>query len=125
MIGIGVRASVENQVISEWTFRERSLGSEVQDEAIGIRLALCKTLKYHWTRISILVGNKRLLSCLLDGKPIEANLELLSEDIKDIAQLFQVCYFEYVKMTIRDQVSKLSLHALASIADEEWNFSGP
>lgn len=58
-LGIGVTATLGNQVKAEWAIRERSTNSDIQDEALAIRLALSNVLKYQWSKIRIVVRNKK------------------------------------------------------------------
>ena len=62
-MGIGVVViTANNQLLDEWAMVERSAEQKSHDEATSIRLALRKAKEQNYTRITVSIRDKNLLS---------------------------------------------------------------
>ena len=62
-MGIGVVAiAANNQLLAEWAMVERGAKQKSHDEATSIRLALIKAKEQNYTRITVSIRDKNLLS---------------------------------------------------------------
>lgn len=120
-LGIGVTATRHPSIrLAEWALKERSLGDKAIDEAVAIKLVLCKALELHWSRIKIHSHNQELLRQLKYKSPSNSRLATLIDDILNMQKLFRMCLFCLVKKESIVRSKMLSSHALGIIVDEEW-----
>lgn len=119
ILGIGVVATTtDNQRKEGWALVERSSSQKLQDDAMATRLALIKG----WTKVKVLINNKRLVNMMQQGTVSDIKMAALVEDIRLLEHLFRMCSFGYNCSTNMDLCNSLSCHALSSYCDEERIF---
>ena len=122
-LGIGVTARMHPNIrIAEWALKERSLGDKVINEAVAIKLVLCKALEQKWSRITIHSQNQVLMRQIKYKSPSNSSIATLIDNILNMQKLFRMCLFCLVKEDSIERSKRLSSHALDIFMDEEWNF---
>ncbi|XP_027126082.2 uncharacterized protein [Coffea arabica] len=120
-LGIGVRVRRHpNTLLAEWALRERSLGNITINDAVAIKLILCKALEQGWSRIAIHFHNQDLMRQMKNRCPSNSSLATLIEDILNMQRLFRMCLFRSVRDERIERSKCLSHHAFGIIVDEEW-----
>ena len=59
----GIGATVRNEAntkIADWMLKERSLGSNILDDALALNLVLCKVIQQQWRKVQLNFCNKEL-----------------------------------------------------------------
>ncbi|XP_027152078.1 uncharacterized protein LOC113752144 [Coffea eugenioides] len=119
-IGVTVRTTTGTK-IAEWKLKERSLGNQSLDDALALKLVLCKAAQYRWNRIKLNFANKELLKQLTKTQPMGSRMATLLEDIVNVKKLFCMCSFCLSREENMIDSRKLSVDALGIIVDEERN----
>ena len=122
-LGIGIVAKqMGGRTRVEWALMDRSSQTDIQDEAVAVRLALMKARQLSWQRIKVINANKQLIALLKVGKGDNPNTGTLVEDIHALANLFQMCFFEARNTSNMTLCNHLSHYALSIFMDEEGIF---
>lgn len=109
-----------------WALRARSSGSALLDEASALKLAMCKIasmpVRTHIREVQFQVQNPQLLSQIRTNSVGDIRLATVVDDIVHLRELFPMCSFCLIKKDKTQLSSKLSIHALGIIFDEEHWF---
>ena len=121
-LGIGVTVrTTSGTKIAEWKLKERSLGNQSLDDALALKLVLCKAAQYQWSRIRLNFANKEMLKQLTKTQPLGSRMATLLEDIVNVKRLFCMCSFCLSREENMLDSRKLSVDALGIIVDKERN----
>ena len=92
------------------------------DEAIALKLAMCKAAAELLTEVLFQVQSPQLLNYICTNKVSDIRLATVVDDIIQLRDLFHMCSFCLVRKDKTQLSSKLSIHALGIILDEELWF---
>ena len=121
--GIGISLNQGDQGPHRgWALRAKSSGSILVDEAIALKLAMCKTATTQAREVQFQVQNPQILNNIRTNRVSEIRLATVVDDILQLSQLFHMCSFCLVRKDKTQLSYKLSIHALGIIFDEEHWF---
>ncbi|XP_027121672.1 uncharacterized protein [Coffea arabica] len=126
-MGIGIVIKQPDQRLHRgWALRARSSGSSLLDDANALKLAMCKIgsmpVRTHISEVQFQVQNPQLLSQIRTNSVGDIRLATVVDDIVHLRELFPLCSFCLIKKDKTQLSSKLSIHALGIIFDEEHWF---
>nr|XP_027101745.1 uncharacterized protein LOC113722690 [Coffea arabica] len=122
-LGIGISLRQGDQGFHRgWAIRARSSGSNLVDEAIALKLAMCKAAAELLTEVLFQVQSPQLLNFICTNRVSDIRLATVVDDIIQLRDLFHMCSFCLVRNDKTQLSSKLSIHALGIILDEELWF---
>ncbi|XP_027170518.1 uncharacterized protein LOC113774181 [Coffea eugenioides] len=123
VLGIGITLAEGNQEPKiGWALRERSSGVQLVDEAVALKLAMCKATTLQQRKVQFQVLNKQLLNHIRSQKASDIRIATLVEDIVQLKGLFHMCSFCLVNSGNNHLSSRISLYALGITIDEELLF---
>ena len=96
------------------------MGDRTINDAVAIKLILCKALEQRWSRIVIHFQNQELMRQISNRSPSNSSLATLIEDILNMQRMFRMCLFSSVRDERIGRSKSLSHHAFGIIVDEEW-----
>ena len=122
-LGIGICLTEADQGSKRgWALRETSSGSVLLDEAIALKLAMCKAANMQHRAVQFQVQNQKLLNHIRTKQVRDIRLATIVDDIVQLRLLFHMCSFCLVQNDKNQLSSKLSTYALGIIFDEELLF---
>ena len=92
------------------------------DEAIALKLAMCKAVNMQHRAVQFQVQNQKLLNHIRTKQVRDIRLATVVDDIVQLRLLFHMCSFCLVQNDKNQLSSKLSTYALGIIFDEELLF---
>nr|XP_027100870.1 uncharacterized protein LOC113719906 [Coffea arabica] len=120
-IGVTVKEYARNRM-TRWLMNEISLGSKVLDDALALKLALCKAVHRNWSKVKLKFCNKELWRQIKQQSPADIKMATVLEDISKLQRLFCMCSFDLCRQEHMLVSKKLSEDALGVIVDEERLF---
>ena len=73
---IGIMAESSNkQVIAQWALKEFSSRNKLMDQAVAIKLALCKAREQQWRKIQVGIPQQHLLQMLRTNRSKDMSLK--------------------------------------------------
>ncbi|XP_027177880.1 uncharacterized protein LOC113777029 [Coffea eugenioides] len=120
-IGITVKEYAWNRMTG-WIMNEISLGNKVLDDALALKLALCKAMHRNWSKVKLKFCNKELWRQIKQQSPANIKMAIVLEDISKLQSLFCMCSFDLCRQEHMLVSKKLSDDALGVIVDEERLF---
>nr|XP_027060751.1 uncharacterized protein LOC113687311 [Coffea arabica] len=122
-LGIGITLAEGNQEPKiGWALRERSSGVQLVDEAVALKLAMCKATTLQQRKVQFQVLNKQLLNLIRSQKASDIRVATMVEDIVQLKGMFHMCSFCLVNSGNNHLSSRISLYALGITIDEELWF---
>ncbi|XP_071940383.1 uncharacterized protein [Coffea arabica] len=123
-LGIGISLTEGDQGLKiGWALRARSLGSNlVDEEAVALKMAMCKAVTMQYREVQFQVQNQQLLNHIRTQKVSDIRLVTVVDDIVQLRVLFYMCSFCLVKHDKNQLSSKLSMYALGMTLEEEHWF---
>ncbi|XP_027062993.2 uncharacterized protein [Coffea arabica] len=119
-MGIGVKVKVfASDTTIGWAMKDISSGNKLLDEALALKLVLCKAVQRKWSNIKLSFGNKELWRQLKHQSPANSRLATVLEDISQLQRLFRMCSFGLNREEDMIVSKKMSVDALSIIVDEE------
>ena len=83
--GIGIVAEGDNtQVLAQWALKEARAGNNLTNQAVAIKLALCKAREQKWEKIKVKVRHKQLLKMLQTSNSKDRALYSYLDDIGNL-----------------------------------------
>ena len=120
-IGVTVKEHVSNRMVG-WVLKETSLGNKLLDEALALKLVLCKAVQRNWSKVKLNFCNKELWRQIIQQSPADSKMATVLEDISKLQRLFCMCSFGLCREENMIVSKKLSDDALGVIVDEERLF---
>ncbi|XP_027098791.1 uncharacterized protein [Coffea arabica] len=123
ILGIGITAAERNQEpMIGWALKERSSGVQLLDDAVALKLAMCKANTLHQRNVQFQVKNRQLLNHIRTQKASDSRIATLVEDIVQLKRLFHMCSFCLASSDKNYLSSRISMYALGITIDEELVF---
>ncbi|XP_071905812.1 uncharacterized protein [Coffea arabica] len=118
--GIGVTVKLfESNTMIGWALKDISSGNKILDEALALKLVLCKAVQHKWNNLKLGFCNKELWRQLKHQSPTDSKMATILEDISQLQRLFCMCSFVLYREENMIVSKKLSVDALSIIVDEE------
>ena len=120
-IGIGIVAEdVNKQILAQWALKEATDGNKLRNQAVAVKLALCKAREKEWKQIQIKVKLERLLKMIQTSNSKDMAMHSHLEDIRNLCSMFTECSFILSTNLTEERVDLVIMHALSISFDEEW-----
>lgn len=117
-IGVTVKIFASNMMIG-WALKDISSGNKLLDEALALKLVLCKAVQRKWSKLKLRFCNKELWRQLKHQNPADSKMATVLEDISQLQRLFCMCSFGLYREENMIVSKKMSADALSIIVDEE------
>ena len=86
-IGVTVKEYASNRMTG-WVLKEISLGNKLLDEALALKLVLCKAVQRNWSKVKLNFCNKELWRQITQQSPVDSKMATVLEDISNLQGLF-------------------------------------
>nr|XP_027100913.1 uncharacterized protein LOC113720151 [Coffea arabica]XP_027101109.1 uncharacterized protein LOC113720465 [Coffea arabica] len=117
-IGVTVQLFASNTMIG-WALKDISSGNKILDEALALKLVLCKAVQRKWSNLKLRFCNKELWRQLKYQSPANSKMATVLEDISQLQRLFCMCSFVLDREENMIVSKTPSVDTLSIIVDEE------
>ena len=84
-MGIGIVAEDDNkQILAQWALKEATDGNKLRNQAVAVKLALCKAREKEWKKVEVKIKQKQLLKMIQTSKSKDMAMHSQLEDIRNL-----------------------------------------